>query len=59
MLNLKNKRTTTIGALLILGAILTGVAGVMSGTMTPTEALMAVGAALTGGGFLATGDGGL
>jgi len=55
----KNKKTTIAGALLIVGAILTGIAGVMTGTLTATEALMAVGAAVTGGGFLATADGGL
>ena len=33
--------------------------GVMTGTLTFTEALMAVGAAVTGGGFLATADGGI
>ncbi len=56
---MKNKKTTIAGILLIVGAVVTGIAGVMAGTLTFTEALVAVGAAVTGGGFLATADGGL
>jgi hypothetical protein len=56
---MKNKKTTIAGILLLIGAVATGVAGVMSGTMTATEAMAAVAAALTGAGFLVSGDGGL
>ena len=56
MPTIKNKRTTAIGILLIVGAICGSIAGVMSGNMTATEAFMAVGEALGGTGFLATTD---
>lgn len=54
-----NKKTTIIGVLLIVGAICTAGAGIMSGQMSFTEAMAAIGAAVTGSGFLAASDGGL
>ena len=56
---MKNKRTTIIGILLIIGAVAGSAAAVLSGDMTIGAAVTAVMAALGGGGFLASGDGGL
>jgi len=56
---MKNKKTTAAGILLIVGALATAIGGFMTGDLTVMEGLTLLGAAIGGGGFLATQDGSL
>ncbi len=55
---MKNKNTTVIGILMLLGAVATGAAMLMSGQADLATVIAGVIAALGGAGFIATTDGG-
>jgi hypothetical protein len=56
---IRNRKTTAFGILLIIGAICTGGAELLSGEADLQMVITAVMAALGGSGFLVSGDGGL
>jgi hypothetical protein len=56
---MKNKKTTIAGILLIVGAVATGASQILSGDADFMTVFASIGAAVTGAGFLNSGDGGL
>jgi hypothetical protein len=54
---MKNKKTTIAGILLLVGAVATGVAQLLSGAADFETVMAAVAAAVTGSGLLLASDG--